>query len=141
MASGIALALHFATWIASLSYTRSPRRCCSNTAPIFAVILSRLFLHERVSGAVLAAIALAFVGAGLIAWGDWAAPSPCGNLGRGGRGPWPRTTWWDAACATPPALYAYGVRLGHRRHDHGRDREGFRHAVRSLIPPEPSWSS
>ena len=51
-----------------------------NTAPIFAVILSRIFLHERVSGAVLGAIALAFVGAALIAGGDWGrSPSSLGG--------------------------------------------------------------
>ncbi|HVQ30463.1 MAG TPA: DMT family transporter [Vicinamibacteria bacterium] len=81
VASGIALALHFATWIASLSYTSiASSVLLVNTAPIFAVILSRLFLHERVSGAVLAAIALAIVGAGLIALGDWGrSPSSLGG--------------------------------------------------------------
>jgi drug/metabolite transporter (DMT)-like permease len=81
VASGIALALHFATWIASLSYTSiASSVLLVNTAPIFAVILSRLFLHERVSRAVLAAIALAFVGAALIAGGDWGrSPSSLGG--------------------------------------------------------------
>lgn len=80
-ASGIALGLHFATWIASLSYTSiASSVLLVNTAPIFAVIFSRLFLHERVSGAVLGAIALAFVGAALIAAGDWdRSPSSLGG--------------------------------------------------------------
>jgi drug/metabolite transporter (DMT)-like permease len=51
-----------------------------NTAPIFAVILSRLFLRERASGTVLLAIALALLGAALIAAGDWGA-SPSSLLG------------------------------------------------------------
>ena len=81
VASGVALALHFATWIASLSYTSiASSVLLVNTAPVFAVILSRIFLHERVSGAILGAIALAFVGAALIAGGDWGrAPSSLGG--------------------------------------------------------------
>ena len=81
VASGVALALHFATWIASLSYTSiASSVLLVNTAPVFAVILSRIFLHERVSGAILGAIGLAFVGAALIAGGDWGrAPSSLGG--------------------------------------------------------------
>ena len=81
VASGVALALHFATWIASLSYTSiASSVLLVNTAPIFAVVLSRIFLRERVSGAVLGAIALAFVGAALIAVGDWGrSPSSLGG--------------------------------------------------------------
>lgn len=81
VASGVALALHFATWIASLSHTSiASSVLLVNTAPIFAVILSRIFLHERVGGAVLGAIALAFVGAALIAGGDWGrSPSSLGG--------------------------------------------------------------
>jgi len=81
LASGIALALHFATWIASLSYTSiASSVLLVNTAPIFAVVLSWIFLGERVSGAILGAIALAFVGAALIAAGDWGrSPSSLGG--------------------------------------------------------------
>ena len=81
VSSGVALALHFATWIASLSYTSiASSVLLVNTAPIFAVILSRIFLHERVSKAVLGAIALALVGAALIAGGDWGrSPSSLGG--------------------------------------------------------------
>ena len=81
VASGVALALHFATWIASLSYTSiASSVLLVNTAPVFAVILSRIFLNERVSGAILGAIGLAFVGAALIAGGDWGrAPSSLGG--------------------------------------------------------------
>jgi drug/metabolite transporter (DMT)-like permease len=70
--AGGALALHFATWIASLSYTSiASSVLLVNTAPLFAVALSRLFLRERVTGAVLVAIPLAFAGAALIALSDW----------------------------------------------------------------------
>ena len=80
VASGLAFALHFATWIASLSYTSiASSVLLVNTAPIFAVVLSRIFLRERVRSTVLGAIALAFVGAALIAGGDWGRSQ--GSLG------------------------------------------------------------
>jgi drug/metabolite transporter (DMT)-like permease len=78
--SGIALALHFATWVASLSYTSvAASVLLVNTAPLFAVVFARVFLHERASGVVLAAIGLALLGAGLIAFGDW--QGSLGSLG------------------------------------------------------------
>ena len=81
--AGLALALHFATWIASLSYTTvASSVLLVNTAPLFAVVLSRLFLHEKPSPTVLAAIPVAFVGAALIAYGDWSG-SPGSLLGNG----------------------------------------------------------
>ncbi|MBI3932257.1 MAG: DMT family transporter [Acidobacteria bacterium] len=75
---GFALALHFATWIASLSYTSvAASVLLVNTAPLFTVALARLFLHETPTPAVLAAVGLAVGGAGLIAAGDWSAgPAP-----------------------------------------------------------------
>jgi drug/metabolite transporter (DMT)-like permease len=81
LAAGAALALHFATWVASLSYTSiASSVLLVNTAPLFAAGLSRVFLAERVPPLVLAAIALALGGAGLIAAGDFsAAPSSLGG--------------------------------------------------------------
>lgn len=81
--AGLALALHFAAWITSLSYTSiASSVLLVNTAPVFAVAFSRIFLDERVRGAVLFAIALALLGALLIAAGDWqrAPSSLTGNL-------------------------------------------------------------
>ena len=77
LASGIALALHFATWVTSLSYTSiASSVLLVNTAPLFAVGFSRLFLREAAPGIVLTAIAVALAGAALIAAGDWStAPS------------------------------------------------------------------
>lgn len=81
LASGLALALHFATWIASLSYTSiASSVLLVNTSPLFAVAFSRLFLGERVPGVVLAAIPVAFAGAALIALADWQG-SPGSLLG------------------------------------------------------------
>jgi len=69
---GISLALHFATWITSLSYTSvAVSVLLVNTAPLFTVLFARVFLHETPSGLVLAATGLALVGAALIAAGDW----------------------------------------------------------------------
>jgi drug/metabolite transporter (DMT)-like permease len=72
LGSGLALALHFATWVTSLQHTSiASSVLLVNTAPIFAVVLAWLFLGERASGVVLGGIALALVGAVLIAAGDW----------------------------------------------------------------------
>jgi drug/metabolite transporter (DMT)-like permease len=81
--AGVVLALHFATWVASLSSTSiASSVLLVNTAPLFAVGFTRAFLHERVPAAVLAAIGVAFVGAALIAYGDWTGSpgSLTGNL-------------------------------------------------------------
>jgi drug/metabolite transporter (DMT)-like permease len=81
--AGLALALHFATWIASLSYTTvASSVLLVNTAPLFTVVLSQVFLHEKPSATVLAAIPLAILGAALIAYGDWTG-SPGSLLGNG----------------------------------------------------------
>jgi drug/metabolite transporter (DMT)-like permease len=72
LASGIALALHFATWIASLSFTSiASSVLLVNTAPVFTLAFSRAFLRERVPRAVVVALPVALVGAVLIAFGDW----------------------------------------------------------------------
>ncbi|PYQ50592.1 MAG: hypothetical protein DMF78_15350 [Acidobacteria bacterium] len=72
LASGLSLGLHFATWIASLSFTSvAASVLLVNTAPLFTLGFSRWLLAERASAAVLAAMGLALAGAGLIAAGDW----------------------------------------------------------------------
>ncbi|HET8643851.1 MAG TPA: DMT family transporter [Vicinamibacteria bacterium] len=78
--SGVALGVHFATWIASLSFTSvAASVLLVNTAPLFTLALARVVLGETVSGAVVAAMALALVGALLIAVGDWDAGSLKGD--------------------------------------------------------------
>ncbi len=72
LASGISLGVHFATWIASLSYTSvAASVLLVNTAPLFTLVFSWWFLRERASTAVLVAMAIALTGAALIAAGDW----------------------------------------------------------------------
>lgn len=78
LASGVALAVHFATWIASLAYTSvAASVLLVNTTPLFSVALASLVLRERVRGAVALAGLPALAGAGLIAYGDWSVgPEP-----------------------------------------------------------------
>jgi len=72
LGSGIALGLHFATWISSLAYTSvAASVLLVNLAPLFTIAFARRFLGERISRPVAAATALALAGAGLIALGDW----------------------------------------------------------------------
>jgi len=133
--AGLALALHFATWIASLSYTSvASSVLLVNTAPLFAIVLSRIFLREKASATVLAAIPLAFAGAALIAYGDWTGSpgSLLGNglavagavtvalyqvIGRGLRDALPLDAyvlgvWGTAALALAALARSFGVRLG-----------------------------
>jgi len=73
VASGVALGVHFATWIASLSFTSvAASVLLVNTTPLFTLAFSRAFLGETVGPAVMGAMGLALAGAGLIAAGDWA---------------------------------------------------------------------
>src|SRR6266508_4291676 len=122
LASGAALALHFATWVASLSYTSvAASVLLVNTAPLFAVAFSWAFLRERAPGVVLGAIGLALVGAGLIAVGDWTGSA--GSLGgfvlallafclvgRVPLGGYPPKTWLlFVALALVPTLAGHGL--------------------------------
>jgi len=120
--AGVALALHFATWIASLSYTSiAASVLLVNTAPLFAIALARVFLDEPAPRVVVVATPLALAGAALIAFGDReAAPTSLfGNLlalagavalaayhviGRGQRSALPLNAYvlgvWTSAAAT-----------------------------------------
>lgn len=71
--AGICLALHFATWIASLSHTSVGASVfLLSVQPVFAILLASIFLGERARGRSLAAIAVAMAGTALIAWRDLA---------------------------------------------------------------------
>jgi drug/metabolite transporter (DMT)-like permease len=134
-AAGVALALHFATWIASLSHTSvAASVLLVNTAPLFAIVLSRVFLHEKPPLAVQVAIPIAMAGAALIALGEGASSpaSLLGNLlavagavtlatyqviGRGLRAALPLNAYmlavWGTAVVTLAALMAaFGTRFG-----------------------------
>jgi drug/metabolite transporter (DMT)-like permease len=72
LASGVSLGVHFATWIASLSFTSvAASVLLVNTTPLFTLLFSWWFLGERASRPVLIAMGVALAGAVLIAAGDW----------------------------------------------------------------------
>ena len=72
LASGAALALHFATWIASLDRTSvAVSVLLVNLAPVSTIALSWAFLREAPTRRLLGATAVALLGATLIAAGDW----------------------------------------------------------------------
>ncbi len=134
--SGMALALHFSTWIKSLDYTSiAASVLLVNLAPLFTVLLSWLALRERVTGRVAGAIALALLGAGLIAAADWTgggteplkgdllalagamALSTYHVIGRGLRDALPlaayiQAVWTTAAAALALLLPFAGIRYG-----------------------------
>jgi drug/metabolite transporter (DMT)-like permease len=71
--SGVLLAIHFGSWIASLSFTStaaSVALVCTN--PIFAALFGRM-LGDRVAPRELAGIAIAAAGCAVLAGGDWRA--------------------------------------------------------------------
>ncbi|MEO7731340.1 MAG: DMT family transporter [Kofleriaceae bacterium] len=71
--SGVLLAVHFGSWIASLSFTStaaSVALVCTN--PIFAALFGRL-LGDRVTAREIVGIAIAACGCAVLAGGDWQA--------------------------------------------------------------------
>jgi drug/metabolite transporter (DMT)-like permease len=68
---GVVLAVHFATWITSLSYTSVASSVIFvHVDPIFVALVSHFVIGERVSRRVALGIGVAFVGASIIALGD-----------------------------------------------------------------------
>jgi len=68
---GVVLAVHFATWITSLSYTSVASSVIFvHVDPIFVALVSHFILKERVSRRVAFGIGIAFVGASIIALSD-----------------------------------------------------------------------
>ncbi len=87
LASGVFLALHFASWIASLQYTSvASSVALVTTNPIWIALFSVLVLRERMPALRIAAVGLALAGSGVILWADSgvvlvSAPNPA--LGNG----------------------------------------------------------
>ena len=72
VASGAFLALHFALWISSLSYTSVATSVVLVTiTPIFVAVASYLLFGERLTWQVMAGIVVCLAGAVLIGYGDW----------------------------------------------------------------------
>ena len=73
--AGVALALHFASWITSLRLTSvAASTVLVSLSPVFAWAFSRAFLGERPAGRQRLGIALAVAGAAIIALGDARRP-------------------------------------------------------------------
>jgi drug/metabolite transporter (DMT)-like permease len=71
VASGLCLALHFATWISSLSLTSvAASTVIVSSTPMWVALLAPLVTRDRVSRGALAGITLSFLGAAVIGWGD-----------------------------------------------------------------------
>src|SRR5215468_6952011 len=71
--SGALLAIHFGSWIASLSFTSTAASVALvATCPMFAALLGTL-LGDRVTPRELAGIAIAGAGCAVLARGDWVA--------------------------------------------------------------------
>lgn len=74
--AGALLALHFAAWITSLSYTTvAASVTLVATSPLFMALFAWLFLGSRPSRALLAGVLIAVAGAALIGFGDMAGGS------------------------------------------------------------------
>lgn len=73
LASGALLAVHFGSWIASLSFTSTAASVALvATSPMFAALFGTL-LGDRVSAREVTGIAIAAAGCAVLAGGDWQA--------------------------------------------------------------------
>ena len=72
VASGAFLALHFALWISSLSYTTVTSSVVLVTAnPIFVAVASYLLFREKITARVLFGVIISIVGAVIIGYNNW----------------------------------------------------------------------
>lgn len=77
--AGIFLALHFATWITSLEYTRvASSVVLVATTPLWVAILSPLFLKERLNRWMGAGLAIAMIGTVIVAFSGTCAVTSIG---------------------------------------------------------------
>jgi len=68
---GIVLAIHFASWITSLSLTSVTSSVIFvHIDPIFVAIISHIFLNEKITKRTLSGIVISFIGVSVIAMGD-----------------------------------------------------------------------
>lgn len=73
MSSGAFLALHFATWIASLDHTSVANSVILvNTNPLWVGLLAPVLTHDRIRPGTIGCIFLSVMGATIIGWGDFA---------------------------------------------------------------------
>ncbi len=71
LASGVFLALHFATWITSLEYTTvASSVVLVSTSPLWVALAAWLFLRERLTGQVIAGLIVAVMGGIVVSLSD-----------------------------------------------------------------------
>ena len=81
IAVGLILAVHFASWITSLSYTTVASSVIFvHMDPIIVALLSHLLLGERLSVKRFIGVLIAFLGAIIIGWGDLGIGNLYGDL-------------------------------------------------------------
>ena len=74
LASALALAVHFAAWIASLEHTSvASSVVLVTTSPILIAAISHVVYQERLTASVTGGIVLGVTGGVAVALGDWAA--------------------------------------------------------------------
>ena len=72
LVSGTLLAIHFATWISSLSFTSvAASVVLVSTSPLFVGLASYLLLREPLSRTMVTGLITAMLGSALIGLGDW----------------------------------------------------------------------
>lgn len=90
LASGIFLAIHFATWITSLEYTSVTNSVVLvSTSPIWVAIFAPFFLNEKITKTVIIGIILTLIGGTIIGLSDscvWNGGIRCASLPGGGLG-------------------------------------------------------
>jgi len=75
--AGICLALHFATWITSLSYTSiTASTTLVTTNPIWVALISHFWLNEKIPPLAWSGIGIALAGGILIGFGDASTAAP-----------------------------------------------------------------
>ncbi len=80
IAAGLALAVHFATWITSLAFTSvAASTAIVTTNPIWIALLSWVWLREKPSGQRVIGIGIALAG-GLLIGLDAGPPNPAGQM-------------------------------------------------------------
>ena len=79
--AGVFLALHFATWIASIGLTTvAASVLLVSTTPVFVALVAWIFLRERLPAAAWSGVVIAFVGTALIAGADLSGSNLNGNI-------------------------------------------------------------
>lgn len=81
IAAGVALAIHFATWISSLAYTSiAASTILVTTNPVWVALLSWLWLKEKLSQQILAGVAISLIGGLIVGLSDQSSSEAVTNV-------------------------------------------------------------